>query len=108
MIAKDGIVDAEVYEVSSVVPSRADYEAPESIEVAAKPVKAPLKKGDFYVDCVQPAANLVPALLEPQSDYGLIRYWKFKLVPEAGGLFEILRFDGSAAPAVIPYKRWRR
>jgi hypothetical protein len=70
-------------------------------------VKVPVKKGDFYVDCVQPAANLVPSLLEPQSEFGLIRYRKFELVPEAGGVFEILRFAGTTAPAVIPYKPWR-
>jgi len=70
-------------------------------------VKVPVHKGDFYIDCVQPAANLVPSLLEPQSEFGFIRYWKFKLVPEAGGVFEILRFTGTTAPAVIPYKPWR-
>ncbi len=107
LIAKDGLIDAEAYEVTAIVPSRLDYMAPEKIDVAAKPVKVPVKKGDFYVDCVQPAANLVPALLEPQSEFGLIRYWKFKLVPEAGGVFEILRFAGTVAPAVIPYKLWR-
>ena len=107
IISKDGLVDAEAYEVTAIVPARLDYLAPEKIDVAAKPVKAPVKKGDFYIDCVQPAANLVPALLEPQSEFGLIRYWKFKLVPEAGGVFEILRFAGTAAPAVIPYRPWR-
>jgi len=107
IIAKDGVVDAEAYDVTAIVPARLDYLAPEKIDVAAKPVKVPVKKGDFYIDCVQPAANLVPALLEPQSEFGLIRYWKFKLVPEAGGVFEILRFAGTAAPAVIPYKPWR-
>ena len=49
----------------------------------------------------------MPCLLEPQSEFGLIRYWKYKLVPEAGGVFEILRFAGTTAPAVIPYKPWR-
>ena len=107
IISKDGLVDAEAYEVTAIVPARLDYLAPEKIDVAAKPVKGPVKKGDFYIDCVQPAANLVPALLEPQSEFGLIRYWKFKLVPEAGGVFEILRFAGTAAPAVIPYRPWR-
>ncbi len=108
LVARDAIVEAEVYEVTAVVPAPADYEAPESIDVAAKPIKVPVKKGDFYVDGVQPAANLVPCLLEPQSAYGLIRYRKFKLVPEAGGLFEVLRLTGAAAPAVIPYKSWPR
>ncbi|NLH77486.1 MAG: DUF2817 domain-containing protein [Acidobacteria bacterium] len=103
---RDAIVDAEVYEVTAVVPSEVDYEAPPKIEVAAKAVTVPVKKGDFFVACDQPAANLVPCLLEPQSAYGFVRYWKFKLLPEAGGLFEILRFAGKAAPAVVPYKAW--
>lgn len=105
--ADAGLVEAEAYEVTTIVPSKLDYVAPEKIEVAAKAVGVPVKKGDFYVDCVQPAANLVPSLLEPQSEFGLIRYRKFKLVPEAGGVFEILRFAGKTAPAVVPYKRWR-
>jgi hypothetical protein len=103
---RDAIVDAEVYEVTAVVPSEVDYEAPPKIEVAAKAVTVPVKKGDFFVACDQPAANLVPCLLEPQSAYGFVRYWKFKLLPEAGGLFEILRFAGKVAPAVVPYKAW--
>jgi len=107
MFARDVLVDAEIYEVAAIVPSKLDYEAPERIDVAAKAVNVPVKKGDFYVPCVQPAANLVPCLLEPQSEYGFIRYWKFKLVPEAGGLFEILRYAGKEAPAVIPYRPWR-
>jgi hypothetical protein len=104
---KGGVADAEAYDVTAIVPAALDYLAPDKIEVTARPVKAPVQKGDFYVDCVQPAANLVPSLLEPQSEFGLIRYWKFKLVPEAGGVFEILRFVGAAPPAVIPYKPWR-
>jgi hypothetical protein len=107
LVAKDAIVDAEAYEVTAIVPSKLDYVAPDKIDVAVKAVKVPVKKGDFFVDCAQPAANLVPCLLEPQSEFGLIRYWKFKLVPEAGGVFEILRFAGKDAPDVIPYKRWR-
>ena len=107
IVSRDAIVDAEAYEVAAIVPSAVDYEAPRTIEVAAKAVKVPLKKGDFYIGCTQAAANLIPCLLEPQSDYGFIRYFKFKLVPEAGGLFEILRFTGKDAPPVIPYKAWR-
>jgi hypothetical protein len=106
-VTKGGIADAEAYEVTAIVPAGLDYVAPERIDVTARPVKAPLKTGDFYVDCVQPAANLLPSLLEPQSEFGLIRYWKFKLVPAAGGVFEILRFVGASAPAVTPYKPWR-
>jgi hypothetical protein len=107
MFAKDVLLDVEVYEVSAVEPSPVDYEAPAAIDVAVKTAKVPVKRGDFYVTGVQPAANLVPCLLEPQSDYGLVRYWKFKLVPEAGGLFEVLRYTGRADPAVVPYRPWR-
>jgi hypothetical protein len=104
---KGGLADAEAYEVTAVVPAKLDYLAPESIDVAIKSLKVPVKLGDFYVDSVQPAANLVPCLLEPQSEFGLIRYWKFGLVPDTGGVFEIMRFAGKEAPAVIPYKPWR-
>ena len=107
MVTRDVIVDAEVYEVTAIVPSTLDYEAPRTIDVTAKAVKVPVKKGDFYIGCAQAAADLIPCLLEPQSDYGFIRYWKFKLVPEAGGLFEVLRFTGKDAPPVIPYRAWR-
>lgn len=106
LIVRDGLVDAEAYDVTAIVPAQLDYLAPEKIDVAAKAVRIPVRKGDFYIDALQPAANLVPCLLEPQSEFGLIRYWKFKLVPEAGGVFEIPRFTGKTAPAVIPYKRW--
>ncbi|MCX6574210.1 MAG: M14 family zinc carboxypeptidase [Candidatus Aminicenantes bacterium] len=107
MLVKDAILDTEVYEVAEIDPSDVDYEAPKKIEVSGKAARTPVYRGDFYVDCVQPAANLVPCLLEPQSVYGFVRYWKFKLVPETGGLFEILRFSGKEAPAVIPYRPWR-
>ena len=106
LVVRDGLIDAEAYEVTAVVPAALDYLAPDKIEVAAKAVRVPVRKGDYYVDCVQPAANLVPCLLEPRSEFGLVRYWKFKLVPEAGGIFEILRLAGESAPAVVPYKRW--
>ena len=107
LVAKDGLASAEAYEVTAVVPAVLDYLAPDKIEVAAKAVEVPVRKGDFFIDAVQPAANLVPCLLEPQSEFGLVRYRKFKLVPEAGGVFEILRLAGKTAPAVISYKAWQ-
>jgi hypothetical protein len=103
---KSGLVDAELYEVKDIVPAKLDYLAPEKIEVATKALPTAVQKGDFYVACAQPAANLVPCLLEPQSEFGLIRYWKFDLVPAAGGVFAIFRVAGSPALPVTPYKRW--
>jgi hypothetical protein len=107
MFVKDGLVDIEAYEVTGIVPAKFDYLAPEKIDVAAKDLRAPVRKGDFYIACVQPAANLVPCLLEPQSEFGLIRYWKYGLVPETGGIFQIYRYAGKTEPAVIPYRPWQ-
>ncbi|OQB58304.1 MAG: Zinc carboxypeptidase [Candidatus Aminicenantes bacterium ADurb.Bin147] len=107
MFARDVLVEAEVYEVESIIPARFDYDPPERIDVAAKAARLPVRKGDFYVSCVQPAAHLVPCLLEPQSDYGFIRYGKFKLIPEAGGLYEIRRYAGKEDLPVVPYRPWR-
>jgi len=107
IVTKDALIDVEAYQVTDIVPAKLDYLAPERIEVAAKALQTAVQKGDFYVACAQPAAHLVPCLLEPQSEFGLIRYWKFKLVPESGGVFPIFRFAGKVAPAVIPYKPWR-
>jgi len=104
---KSGLVDVEMYEVRDIVPAKLDYLAPEKIEVAMKAAQAAVQKGDFYIACAQPAANLVPCLLEPQSEFGLIRYWKFKLVPEAGGVYQIFRVAGSPRLPVTPYKRWK-
>ena len=103
----DALVDAAAYHVKDIAPAKLDYLAPETIEVDLVEVPRHVaQRGDFYVDGAQPAANLVPCLLEPQSEYGLIRYWKFKLVPEPSGIFPILRITGSRALPVVPYKRW--
>ena len=107
MFVRDVLVEAEVYEVESIIPARFDYDPPERIDVAAKAARLPVRKGDFYVSCAQPAAHLVPCLLEPQSDFGFIRYGKFKLAPEAGGLYEIRRYTGKEDLPVVPYRPWR-
>ena len=104
---RGGFAEVEAYEAIEVVPAALDYEAPERIDVRAEAVRVPVRMGDFYVDCVQPAANLVPCLLEPQSAYGFIRYRKFDLVPEKGEIFPIFRVAGAPEPPVTPYKPWR-
>lgn len=104
---KGALVEAAAYHVKDIVPAGLDYLAPERIEVELADIPRHVaQKGDFYVGGAQPAANLVPCLLEPQSDYGFIRYRKFTLVPKAGGIFPILRITGSRALPVVPYKRW--
>jgi len=108
MFAKDLALELESYQVNNVVPSKYDYLPPEKIEVEKVKIQNIVKKGDFYVSCAQPGANLIPCLLEPQSQYGLIRYWNFKLVPEAGNYFAFSRFVGTKTLPLIPYKNWKR
>jgi len=108
MFAKDISLEVESYQVAEIVPSKYDYLPPDKIEVEKKVIQAVVKKGDFYVSCAQPGANLIPCLLEPQSQYGLIRYWKFKLVPEADNFFAFSRFTGTKELPLIPYKNWKR
>jgi len=106
MLIRDDVVDAVAYKVAEIIPAAADYMAPRKIEVDSEKLSLPVKKGDFYVSCLQPAANLIPCLLEPQSEYGLIRYFKFRLVPEPGNRYEIFRVDLVPALALVDYKNW--
>jgi len=108
MFSKDIHLEIESYQTKEVVSAGDDYLPPQKIEVEKKKLQTIIKRGDFYVSCAQWGANLVPCLLEPQSLYGFIRYWKFKLVPEAGDIFPFYRFVGKKALPLIPYKNWRR
>lgn len=105
---KDTTLEVEVYQVGTVVPAEYDYLPPQEIEVEKKSLQTIVKKEDFYVSCAQTGANLIPCLLEPESQYGLIRYWKFELVPEAGDIFSFFRYTGKKDLPVVPYKKWNR
>lgn len=108
MFTKDTHLDVESYQVNEVVPSRYDYLPPDKLQAEKKSIQVVVKKGDYYVCCAQPASNLIPCLLEPQSQYGFIRYWKFKLVPEAGDIFAFYRYIGAKELPLVPYKNWER
>lgn len=106
IFAKDTAFEVEAYSITEIVPSKYDYLPPESIEVEKKALQTIIKKGDYYVSCAQEGANLIPCLLEPQSLYGLIRYWQFKLVPEKGDIFSLYRVVKQGDFSLIPYKQW--
>ncbi len=106
MIAQDSTVEVEAYEIQEIVPSRYDYLPPEKIEVEPRAIHTLARQGDFYVSCSQLAANLIPCLLEPQSQYGLIRYWSYRLVPEKGAIFSIWRVVKPVKLSLIPYRNW--
>ena len=106
VLTADSIVAVETYQIADIVPSKYDYLPPQSISVEKTPAKILVKKGDYYISCAQPGANLIPCLLEPQTQYGLIRYWKYRLVPDKGSLFPFLRVIQKPAFATVPSKRW--
>jgi hypothetical protein len=87
----DAKVEVEQYQVDEVKPASEDYVAPETIAVTKKTVTVNVQRGDYYVSGAQPAANLIPNLLEPQAEFGFIRYRAFKLIPEKGALFPFVR-----------------
>jgi hypothetical protein len=107
MIEKEAPVKVAAYQIDNLVPAKADYLAPEKMEVRKEELVLLAKKGDFFVSCSQPAANLIPGLLEPQSDYGLIRYFKFKLVPETGNYFDLYRLETPVSLEFVDYKLWK-
>jgi hypothetical protein len=100
--AKDTMLDMEPYLVKDVVPAKEDYVAPEKIDVEIRPGRVTARKGDVFVSMEQPAANLISCLLEPQSEYGLIRYQAYKLVPQKGAVFRFIRVV-KRKPTVVPY-----
>jgi hypothetical protein len=106
LLTQDKIIEVEAFSVGEIVPARYDYLPPEKIEGEKKILEYVAKKGDFFISCAQPGANLIPCLLEPQSQYGLIRYWAFKLVPQPGDIYAFYRVAKPAALPLIPYRNW--
>jgi hypothetical protein len=108
MLIQDKALDVEAYEVKDIVPAKDDYLAPQRIQVDRKAISTVVKSGDFYVRCSREAANLIPCLLEPESEFGFIRYLKYGLVPKAGDLFAFYRLVKPQAMHLAPYKPWPR
>jgi hypothetical protein len=106
IVAKDIQVKTEYYLVNNVVPSDLDYLPPKVLELTNQVSLITIKRGDFYINCAQAAANLIPLLLEPQSHYGLIRYFKYQLVPRQGDIFPFMRNLANKKLPVFPYKNW--
>lgn len=100
----DAPFEGEAFDVIDIVSAKEDYVAPETLRVTRKPSRLTAKKGDFFVSGAQPAANLVPCLLEPQSEFGFIRYRSFKLLPEKGNTFAILRVTKAGNLPVAAYR----
>jgi len=106
LFQKDLLLEIEAYKVINIVQAKYDYLPPETIDVAKTTLQTIIKKGDYFVSCAQKGANLIPCLLEPQSQYGFIRYWKFGLVPEKDDIFPFLRVVKEKKLPLIPYRPW--
>jgi len=107
VFTEDCFLDTQVYTVTDIVEAEYDYLAPQRISVEEKEINSVAKKGDFYVSCLQEGANLMPCLLEPESQYGLIRYWKYHLVPERGDVFPFYRVIKKQELPLVPYMPWK-
>jgi hypothetical protein len=95
-------LEADVYRIKEIAPAAEDYLPPEKLVVERHRSGFPVKAGDYYVPGDQPAANLIPSLLEPESEFGLIRYRAYGLVPAPGADFAIVR---AAKPLRLSTKR---
>ena len=105
---EDCFLDAQVYTITDIAEAEYDYLPPQKISVEEKEMNTVAKQGDFYVTCAQEGANLIPCLLEPESQYGLIRYWKYQLVPEKGDVFPFYRVIKKQELPLVPYVPWKR
>lgn len=107
MFTRDIPLKVEVHKINEIIPAEYDYLPPQKIEVETQTLQTIIKRGDFYVSCAQEGANLIPCILEPHSQYGLIRYWKYKLVPEVEDFFPFLRLTEATKLPLVPYKNWK-
>lgn len=95
---RGGELAVEASRVDDIIQGTEDYIPPQRIKVSRRPLQAPVQRGDCYVPLDQLAANLVPLLLEPQSDLGLIRFRSFNLGVGKDDVFPIYRV--LQAPAI--------
>ncbi len=105
---RDVRLEIESYRVEEVVPAEYDYLPPMKIALSKNTHEIIARKGDVYVACAQAGANLIPCLLEPQSQYGFIRYWKFDLVLDEADIYPFYRIISEQELPLIPYKNWVR
>lgn len=103
-IIADQPIEVQCFKVTEILPSATDYQAPEKLELQILEQQIIAKKGDFMVSCHQLASNQIVILLEPQSSYGLIRYFKYNLVPQVGDIFPIYRIFRQIDVKTINYK----
>jgi hypothetical protein len=104
---RGGVLAVEACRVDDIIQGTDDYIPPQRIAVSILQHQVPVQRGDCWVPLNQLAANLVPLLLEPQSDLGLIRYRSFNLGMEKGDIFPIYRVVQAPKIPLMPLADFR-
>jgi hypothetical protein len=103
VVTADTTLAVESQRITALVPSGEDDVAPQSIEVDRRMARVVAHKGDLFVSTAQPAASLIPSLLEPQSEFGLIRYRSYGLLPEVGAIWPFSRIVATDQLPLAPF-----
>ncbi len=69
---KDVALKAQFYRIRHVTDDREEEKPHKYVDVAVWSQKKAFPKGSILVFTAQPASNLIPLLLEPQSSYGIV------------------------------------
>ncbi len=104
---RGGTLAVEACQVDDIIQGTGDYIPPQRIAVSILQLQVPVQRGDCWVPLNQLAANLVPLLLEPQSDLGLIRFRAFNLTVEKGDFFPIYRVMQAPSLPLTPLGDFR-
>lgn len=72
-LKSDAELEVESYTLLHLTPGRDEDKPTENVDVVVQKVVRKLKKGSVFVLLNQPAANLIPLLLEPQSTWNIAK-----------------------------------
>ncbi|MEE9465546.1 MAG: M14 family metallocarboxypeptidase [Candidatus Neomarinimicrobiota bacterium] len=96
ILAEDNNIELEVYTIMHLTPSLDEDKPSEYVDAASRSKAISMKKGDVVVFLNQPAANLIPLMLEPQSTWGVVtervgRKYRFAEFLQEGKQYPIYR-----------------
>jgi len=94
-------LEVESYSILGVITTKEEDKLSEDIDVLKKNMIKKFSKGDIVVFMSQKAANLIPLLLEPQSNYGIVskgggRHLRFKEYLKKNTDYPIYRVKNSS------------
>ena len=107
VLANDNSLELEVYTIVQVTPSVDEDKDSEEVDAASRLQATAMKQGDIVVFLNQPAANLIPLMLEPQSTWSVVtersgRKYRFAEFLRAGELYPIYRLPKSVSIETEP------